>query len=99
VFLLANTSPNNFYYCQTALFLFQSLESTDDGGVRERTEEAEGVCNPIERSAIATTRPSSQGLNHQQKSTHSTSYGFSCMCSRGWMALSGTNGKEKPLIL
>jgi hypothetical protein len=37
-----------------------------NGGVRERTEKAEVVCNPIRRTAISTnqTSQSSQGLNH-----------------------------------
>ena len=41
------------------------------GGVRGRTERAEGVCNPIGRTTISTnqTQQSSQGLNHRPKST------------------------------
>jgi hypothetical protein len=40
-------------------------------GVRERTEGAEGVCNPIGRTTIPTnqTPQSSQGLNHQPEYT------------------------------
>jgi hypothetical protein len=56
-----------------------------NGAVRERTEGAKGVCNPIGRTTISTTRPtqSSQGLNHQPKSTHEGTHGSSCICSRG----------------
>jgi hypothetical protein len=52
-------------------------------GVRERTEGAEGVCNPIGRTTISTNQ-SSQGLNHQQKSTHGGTYGSSHIFSREW---------------
>jgi hypothetical protein len=43
-----------------------------NGGVRERTEGAEGVCYPIGRTTISTNLipQHSQGLNHQPKSTH-----------------------------
>jgi hypothetical protein len=56
-----------------------------NGGVRERTEGAEGVCNPIGRTAISInqTLQSSQGLNHQPKSTHGGIHGSICICSRG----------------
>jgi hypothetical protein len=51
-------------------------------GVREGTEGAEGVCNPIGRTTPTnqTPRTNSQGLSHQQRSTH----GSSCICSIGW---------------
>jgi len=60
-----------------------------DGGVRERSEEGEGVCNPIGRTTISTnqTTQSSQGQNHQPKSTHRGSHGSSCIYSRGWPCL------------
>jgi hypothetical protein len=40
-----------------------------------------GVCNPIGRKTISTNQDpqNSQGLSHQQRSTH----GSSCICSRG----------------
>ena len=43
-----------------------------NGGVREGTEGAEGVCRPMERVTVSTgqTPWSSQGLNNQPKSTH-----------------------------
>jgi hypothetical protein len=56
-----------------------------DGGVRKRTEGAEGVFHPIERTKISTnqTLQSSQGLNQQPKRTHGETYGFSLIGSRG----------------
>ena len=55
-----------------------------NGGVTERTEGAEGVCNPIIRTTILTNQypQSSQGLNYQSKSTHGETHGSSCICSR-----------------
>ncbi|EDL79619.1 LRRGT00091 [Rattus norvegicus] len=43
-----------------------------NGGVREKTEDAEVVCNPIGRTTISTNQNPccSQGLNHQPKSTY-----------------------------
>ena len=66
-------------------------------GVRGRTEEAEGVCNPIGRTTISTnqTPQSSQGLNYQPKSTHGATNGSSCVCSRGLPYLSSIG--EEPL--
>jgi hypothetical protein len=57
-----------------------------NGGVRERTGGAEGVCNPIGRTTIWTNQSSQsfQGLNHQPKSTHGGTHGSSRICSRGW---------------
>jgi hypothetical protein len=52
------------------------------GGVKERTEGAEGVWS----TTIWTNQypQSSQGLNHQVKSTYGGTQGSSCICSRGW---------------
>jgi hypothetical protein len=57
-----------------------------NGEVRERTQGAEGVCNPIGRITISTKQnpQSSQGLNHQPKSTHERTHGYSCICSKEW---------------
>jgi len=59
--------------------------STDNeapiGGIRERIEGAEGVCNPIRTTS---TNQSSQELNHHPKRTHGLTHGSSCICSRGW---------------
>jgi hypothetical protein len=57
-----------------------------NGGVRGRTERAEGVCNPIGRTTISNNQvlQSSQGLNHQPKNTHGGTLGSSCICRRKW---------------
>jgi hypothetical protein len=70
-----------------------------NGGVRERTEGVEGVSNSIGRS-ISTNQsppqpPSSQGLNHQPKSTHGETHGSSCICSRGWTYLASMGGEVR----
>jgi len=56
------------------------------GEVKERTEGAEGVCNPIGRTTISTnqTPQSSQGLNHWHKNRHGETHDSSHICSRGW---------------
>jgi hypothetical protein len=59
-----------------------------DGGVRERTEGAEGFCIPIGRT---TSR-----LNLQPKSIHGRTHGSSCICSR---RLIWHQWKGRPLIL
>jgi hypothetical protein len=43
----------------------------------------EGVCNPEGITTISTNQ-SSQGLNHQPRSTHGGIHGFSHICIRGW---------------
>ena len=55
-----------------------------NGGVRERTEGAEGLCNSMGRTTISTnqTSQSYQGLSHQPKSTHGGAHGSSRICSR-----------------
>jgi hypothetical protein len=53
------------------------------GGVRERTEGAEGVCNPIGRTTISTNQ-SSKVVNHQQRNIHGGTHGSSRICSREW---------------
>jgi len=54
-----------------------------NGGVRERTEGDEGVCNPIGRTTISInqTPQSSQELNHQPKSAHEGTHDSSSTCS------------------
>jgi len=56
-------------------------------GGRERAEVAEGICNPIGRATISTNQSpqSSQGLNHQPKSSHKRTHGYCHICSRGWL--------------
>jgi len=51
------------------------------GGIREKTEGAEGVCNPIGKTmSTYQTPPELPGLKHQPKRIH----GSSRICSRGW---------------
>jgi len=60
------------------------------GRIRERTEGAEGACNPIR--TIMSTSQSSQGLNHYPKITHGQTHVSSCMCSKGcpcWAPMGG----------
>jgi hypothetical protein len=66
-----------------------------NGGVTERTEEAEGVCNPIGRTTISTkeTPPNFQDLNHQPNSTHGWMDGSSCICSSGWPCWTAMGGE------
>jgi hypothetical protein len=65
------------------------------GGVRERIEGAQGVCNPVRTIISINQAPlSSQGLNHQPKSsTHGGTHGSSHICSRGWLYLASM-GRE-----
>jgi hypothetical protein len=70
-----------------------------NGRVRESTEGAERNCNPIRRTISTTRKPqTSQGLNHQPKSTHGGSHGSSYICSRGRPYLASMGG-GKPLVL
>jgi hypothetical protein len=70
-----------------------------NGGVRERAEGAEGVCIPIGGTTNATNQitphhpQSSQGLNHQPKSTHGGTHGSGCICNRGWLYLASMGGE------
>jgi hypothetical protein len=63
--------------------------------VKGRTEGAEGNSNPIGRTTISTnlTTHSSQGQNHQPKSTHGVTHGSSYLCSRGLLYLASM-GRE-----
>jgi hypothetical protein len=69
--------------------LSQSLDEyrVPNGGGRERTEGAEGVCNPIGRKTLSTkhtptpTLKSYQRLKHQPKRTHGGTHGSSHICS------------------
>jgi hypothetical protein len=65
-----------------------------NGRARERTEGAEGVCNPIERTISTNQTPqSSQGLNHQLKSIHGGTHGSSHICSRRGPCQASVEGK------
>jgi hypothetical protein len=61
-----------------------------NGGVRERTEVAEGFCNPKGKTSISNNqKPQSlQELSHQQKSTHDSSF-IHC---RGWLCQASMGG-------
>jgi hypothetical protein len=71
-----------------------------NGGVRGRTKGAEGICNPIGRTTISTnqTPQSSQGLNHQPKSTHGETHGSIWMCSRGLPYLASKGGEPLDIV-
>jgi hypothetical protein len=65
-----------------------------NGGVRERTEEAKGVCDPIERTISTNQYPqNSQRLNHQPKSTNGGTHVSSRICSRGWPCWASVGGE------
>jgi hypothetical protein len=73
-----------------------------NGGVRRRTEEAEGVCNPIGRTTLSMNQTpppprSSQRLKHQPMNTHQGTHGSSSLCSRGWPCLAPM-GQEEALV-
>jgi len=65
------------------------------GRVRERTEGAEGVCNPKGRTTISTnqTPPVLPGINYKPKSTHRWTHGSTHTCSRGWHCSASIGGK------
>jgi hypothetical protein len=65
------------------------------GGVRERTEGAEGVCSPIRTTTIPTNQSPQrfQGLRHQTKSTHGGTRGSSPIRTRGWPRRSSMGGE------
>ena len=63
-----------------------------NGGIRERTEGAEGVWNLIGRTIISTNQ-TSLGLNHQPKKTHGGTHGSRCICSRGLPSRSSMGGE------
>jgi hypothetical protein len=66
-----------------------------NGGVRERTEGTEGFCSLIGRKTISTnqTTQSSQGLNHQTRSTHRGTYSSNSICGRGWPCQASMGGE------
>jgi hypothetical protein len=73
----------------------QTKHGDPNRGVRGRSEGAEGACNPIERRTISInqTVQSSQGLNHQPKSSHGGTHASSYIYSRGWPYLASM-GRE-----
>nr|AAS66212.1 LRRG00121 [Rattus norvegicus] len=63
------------------------------GGIRERTDRAEGACNTI-RTTMSTNQ-SFQELNHYPKTIHGLTHYSTCICSREepcW----GTSGRGSP---
>jgi hypothetical protein len=65
-----------------------------NGGVRERTAEAEGVCNHIGR-----TPPTNQTLQSSQVLSQPRSiHGFSCIYSRGWPCQASMGGEVLVLM-
>jgi hypothetical protein len=73
----------------------QSSDGDPNGGIRGRTDGAEGVCNSIGGTTISAnqTPQSSQGINHQPKNTYGGTHGSSCICSRGWPYLPSMGGE------
>jgi hypothetical protein len=69
-----------------------------NGGVRERTIGTEGVCSLIQGTIVSTnqTSQSSQGLNHQPKTTHGRTHDSSHIAEDG---LGGHQWQERPLGL
>jgi hypothetical protein len=57
-----------------------------DGGFREETEGAEGVCSPTWGETVSTgqTSWSSWGLDRQAKNTHGATPGTGHICGRKW---------------
>jgi len=55
------------------------------GGVRERAEVAENVCNLTGRNTMPTNQKfqSSKGINHQPKNTHEVTHESSHISNRG----------------
>jgi hypothetical protein len=72
---------------------------TPKGGVRERTEGAEVVCNPIGKTTLSInqTSQSSQGLNHLPKSTHWGVHGSAAYVAED--GLGGHRWEKRPLVL
>ena len=58
-------------------------------------KELNGSAAPWEEQQyeLTSTPQSSQGLNHQPKSTHGGTRGSSCICSRGWPSRSSMGGE------
>jgi hypothetical protein len=66
-----------------------------NGGIRGKTEGAKEDCNPIERTTtrFPHARKSSQGENHQPKSTNEVIHDYRYICSRGLLYLASMGGK------
>jgi hypothetical protein len=68
--------------------------------MEELEKGAEGVYSPIGGRTIRTNwyPQSSQGLNHQSKSTHGGTHVSSCMCNRGWPCGISMRGEALGLV-
>jgi hypothetical protein len=73
------------------VWMLIELESSARASIRERTEGAEGICNPIRRTIL--TDQSFQSLNHEPRSTLGGIHGSSHIQR---MALSDINGRRIP---
>jgi hypothetical protein len=69
-------------------------QTESNGRARGRTAGAEGDCNPVGRT-ISTNgiTQSSQGINHQPKSTYEGIYGSRYIFNRGWPCLASMRGE------
>ena len=88
-------SYHKLYHINSLLTASHWAEHGDlNGGVRRRTEGAEGIYNPIGRTTISNrSTQNSQGLNYQPKCTYWGIYGSSFVCSRGWPYLTSVGGE------
>jgi len=95
-------SPERF--CQSLTdtdedaYSYQTKHGDPNGAVRERTEEAEGICNPIGRTLANQMPHSSQRINHQPKSTLGGTHDSSRAYSRGWHFLASVGGEVLGLV-
>jgi len=66
------------------------------GAVRRRTEGAERVCIYIGRTAISTTKYTTTPELSRTKlpSNRKSTYGSSCLCSRGWSCQASMGGED-----
>ena len=57
-------------------------------------KELKGFAAPWEEQQYElTSTPRAPGTNHQPKSTHGGTHGFSCICSRGWPSRISVGGE------
>jgi hypothetical protein len=89
------------YRCRCLQSNIGLSQGTPNGGVRGRTEEAEGACNPIRRTTISNNEPEPPKLPGTKAPTKEFTGGTHCsswICSRGgggWSCVdSMTQGRE-----
>jgi hypothetical protein len=74
------------------------LGNPSEGACR-RTEGAEGDCNPIGITMLASqTTQCSQGLDHQPRRLQEGIHGSRYKCSRGWPCLTSMGGQVGGLV-